>query len=656
MEQFEERLARLNELSDDELAALEQEMVAAFEAADSAGDVETMQAIADALDTVRDARSNKTAPATEQPVAASAAPDENGENSTEEDAPSDDGEEAEVPTPDNESTEPEVPAEETPEVEAPEASTEEATPAEETTEESATEPEAAEASAEEAPESVPAEEAPAAEEPATETEEEPVPVPASAATDTEEAPASETTEEAPTASDEAVTEESESEESVDTNLTAEDVPEDNQPTPAVPAVTIRAGGDIPGTTAGSSLPDMDAVVQALTDKVNSLRHTRGDGQKIVVASMSVEEDPPEERVLRAGDAAGNSRKIRELLSDRDLVSSQEALTAAAWCAPRAPIYDVPTIGTTARPVANALPTFTADRGGITWMQPPGIGVGGVGLWRHNGSVWQSFDNPDASDSAATTKPCATVVCGTEQNIDVDAVTLCLCFDNMSARAFPEWIRANTDLVMVQQARFAEQVLLSRMFSVATTGTTGTPGTQVGAARDFFITVRVAAANFRWERRLGRDASLQLLAPSWVAEAMAADLDLQQPGDNTLGTSLGEVTALFNEINVNPIWFIDDIPGTAFTTGQFTAANTFATYAHWLLYPTGSFVRLDSGELNIGVVRDMNQVQANTYCEFSETFETVAYMGPADPYKWVQRGLTPIDLAGSSGAPRQITIS
>ena len=34
--------------------------------------------------------------------------------------------------------------------------------------------------------------------------------------------------------------------------------------------------------------------------------------------------------------------------------------------------------------------------------------------------------------------------------DVDAHTLCLCVNNMMVRAFPEWVRANTDLVMVAQ--------------------------------------------------------------------------------------------------------------------------------------------------------------------------------------------------------------
>ena len=56
MDQFADRLARLADLSPEELDALETELVAAFDQADSAGDVDLMQQLADALDTVRAAK------------------------------------------------------------------------------------------------------------------------------------------------------------------------------------------------------------------------------------------------------------------------------------------------------------------------------------------------------------------------------------------------------------------------------------------------------------------------------------------------------------------------------------------------------------------------------------------------------------------------
>jgi hypothetical protein len=445
----------------------------------------------------------------------------------------------------------------------------------------------------------------------------------------------------------------ESEEPV-AEITAEDVPEDARPVAAsAPTLAIRAGGDIPGITAGSSLLDMDAVTDAMVRKVNAMRGVRGDGERIIVASMQYDDQIAEERILRPGDLGGNSRKIREFLANKDLLTP-EGLTAGGWCAPRAPIYEVPTVGSTRRPVRDALPSFNADRGGIVWAEPPNlpeINDGAVGLWRYNSEDgWQAFGTPDGSDAGADDKPCLTVTCGEEKSVDVDAITLCLCFDNMTTRAFPEWIRANTDLTMVAQARFAEQWALAQMFGVASTGDCGQPDTSVGAARDFFFTVRAAAAQLRWRLRLDPDAPLQLLAPSWVADAMAIDIGLQAPGDDKYATSLSEIRGVFNEASVDPIWFIDDAPGTA----AFTSC-AFPTVAHWLLFPTGSFIRLDTGELNLGVVRTREDIQRNTYCEFSETFEAVAYMGPSldDGGGWVTRGVTEINLFGSYGAPTEL---
>jgi hypothetical protein len=47
-----------------------------------------------------------------------------------------------------------------------------------------------------------------------------------------------------------------------------------------------------------------------------------------------------------------------------------------------------------------------------------------------------------------------------------------------------------------------------------------------------------------------------------------------------------------------------------------------------------------------VVRTKDDVQKNKFCEFSETFEAVAYMGPQTAANaWAVRGTTPIKLIG-----------
>jgi hypothetical protein len=287
------------------------------------------------------------------------------------------------------------------------------------------------------------------------------------------------------------------------------------------------------------------------------------------------------------------------------------------------------------------------------MAPPGLPdlEDATSLWRYDNddSTWKSYTDPRGltETSPVETKPCLTVPCGVEHTADVDAIPVCFCFDNLGARAFPEWVRGNTELILVGQARFAEQVLLSRMYAIAATGATcGDPDVRVGAARDFILTVQTAAAAKRWTLRLGENAPLQLLAPAWVQTAIAIDLGLQAPGDNTFTTSTSAVDGYFREFGVDPIWHFDDVPGGA---GAFSGCE-FPSAANWLLFPTGSFLRLDTGELNLGVVRTKEDVQKNKYCEFAETFETVAYTGPDAPNGWITKGTTTIELLGGSGGP------
>lgn len=569
MDDFVEQIARLSELSDEELASLETEIVAAFDAADEAADIEQMQSLADMLDQVR------------AEIAARDSVDTGG--ATEE-----------------------IPEEEI--VASAEASAEVAT---EVADPASTEPpEAPEVSDTETPLPI---DTPQDEDPEATTNESEVPVA--------------------------------------TEITADDVPAEHIPDAVTAApVTIRAGGDIPGITAGSELNSIEDVTDALTRKINSMRGVSGNGEQIIVASIQHPE-VGEDHILRSGDPEGNARKMRAFISNPEMLTP-DALTAGGWCAPRVPIYDVPTVGTTERPLRDGLPTFRADRGGITLVQPPTLPDvnGAVSLWRfdENAGAWRAYTDPAGTVSASPNdeKPILKVSCGSEYSADVDAVPLAVTFDNMMAKAFPEWVRSTTELVQVAQARFAEQKSLAQLFALAATGTAGQVSISLGVARDFFRGVTIAAAQKRHQHRMAADAQLQLVAPQWLGVAIAVDLGLGQDFDVH---SRSEVNGYFSEINISPIWTIDDVPGQA----AFTSLSAFPATAHWLLFPTGTYVRLDNGELNLGVVRTKEDVVKNQYTEFAETFETVAHFGPGG-YAWTVYGQTTVALKGSYPAPTDVS--
>ena len=656
MDAFADRLARLGELTPDELDALEAELVAAFDAADSSGDVDLMQQLADALDTVRAAKT-ATPPAEAAPAApaAQAAPVAAAADVL-------DREDEELAATPEEPTEPEAPEEPT----DPEAPPDPAAPADPAEPEAVTPTEP-----EPEPEPEPAPDAPNDEEilkALVKLNEAELKALAALPEDqrmilAEMALAAQTTN--TNTEGEQVAPDQHQEEAVATELvTQPDVP--GAPVPVAAAAfpyTITAGGDIPGVTSGQRLVDMDEVVEAMTKKINAMRGVGGDGEYVIVASLRRDDDTiDEDKMLRKADPEGNAAKIRKFLKEN---FSREALTAAGWCAPRTPLYDIPGIGSTDTPVADSLPSFGVDRGGIIWTEPPSLAGVIASMapnqfirWDPNaaaGSISQTGVTGTTATVPPDTKPCIDIACGVERHSDLIALPLCLCFDLLSSRTNPEFVKASTDLVQVAQAHFKEQWLLAQLFGapgvVNTPAGIGTPDIALGIARDWLVQIRLVAAQFRWRNRLSASQQMRVYAPAWLRDAIAADLMLQAPGDNTLSTSYAEVDGYLDDANVDPVWYIDDVPvgvGTAATTAgsNFDSYLGFPSPAEWMVTTPGVFTRLDGGSVDLGVVRTKDDIQKNKFCEFAETFENVAYMGPQDPtMAWAIRGTTPVKIVG-----------
>jgi hypothetical protein len=662
MDQFADRLARIGELSEDEVAQLEAELVAAFDAADSAGDVDLMQQLSDALDAVRAAKTVTPEAAVPEaaPVAAAAETPVVAEDQTPAAEPP-------VVPAQQVATEqqPQPQPEGAPVAPAAEAPAQQPVPGEPTAAPppAATEPAAPAPAPTEQPAVVDGEQHPVV----VDANGQPVPATEPVQQPDNNTPTEEGTQVAPDTQQQ--------EEAVATAdvVTQEDVPDANKPVPVMASApyTITAGGDIPGVTSGQTLSDMDEVVEALTRKINSMRGVGGDGEYVVVASLRRDDDMvPEDKMLRKADPEGNSAKIRRFMQQNE---SRESMVAAGWCAPRTPLYDIPGIGSTDTPVADSLPSFGVDRGGIIWTEPPSLagvitsmGAAAFTRWvptNSAGSISLSGVFGSTATSPVDTKPCIDIACGVERSADLIAIPLCLCFDLLSSRTNPEFVKAATDLVQVAQAHFKEQYLLAQMFSAPgisnLAGTIGNPDIKVGIARDWLIQVRLVASQYRWRNRLSATQQLRLYAPAWLRDAVAADLTLQMPGDNSLSTSYAEVDGYLDDINVDVVWYIDDVPTMAAGTlpagpqGATTAASNFDSYlgfaatAEWLLTAPGVFTRLDGGSVDLGVVRTKEDVQKNRFCEFAETFETVAYMGPQTAANaWGVRGSTPVNIIGA----------
>lgn len=625
MDSIRENLDRLSELSPEELQALQEKIVAEFGTlSDSVGDnptreaVDAMNELADANDIIASELDNRVAEAAELSAAAEEA------KSRMEGTPEGESEmsEEEVVSEDAPVEDPEIPEEELAEadpVEEDEEETEEedaekdlkpfSAESDNVTETTVDAPAEAEASIAEAPEA----EAATAEAPEAE------------ASVVEEAPEAESASDPTQIVAEFATEDSNTESSEEPvtasntpNELAFEAPAELRPAAKAKApVVITAGADLPGITAGSELSSFSDVAQALLSRKHGMGRTSGgDGEQHTVASFST--TFPDSRMLKSNDIEGNRAKINAV------VAPEAIIAAGGLTAPVETSYDIFELGeTSVRPVRDALAVFGADRGGLRFMTPPVLTdlQGAV-------SVWTMQDDIDAStpDAPNPVKPCLRVAAGVEVTVYTDAIPLCLTFGNLGARAYPELVERHTQLGMVQHARFAETRLLTRIGALSTQVTAGS---ELGAARDIFVQVEQAASAYRSRYRLDPNSPLRVIFPEWFKNALRADLTKQLPGDGRDGTfnlAEAEINKWFSTRNINVSWHMDGETGQIFGAQADGALMSFPDDVIWYLFSEGTFVFLDGGTLDLGLVRDSTLNGTNDYKIFLETFEGVAKVG------------------------------
>jgi hypothetical protein len=386
-------------------------------------------------------------------------------------------------------------------------------------------------------------------------------------------------------------------------------------TTAVP-VSITAGADIPGISAGSPFTSMSEVSEAMVARMHTMRRVSGgDGEQHTVATLTA--SFPEDRTLRANDVENNSSKIESVLAP-------QAVTAAGGiAAPLEVRYDLFGFGIADRPVKDALSPFTADRGGIRYITPPVLSdlSGAVALWTIQ-------DDIDASTAGAPdpVKPCLRVAAGAAVDVTVDAITLCLTFGNMGSRAYPELVARQNELGLIQHARFAETRLLTRIGALSTAVTAAKV---LGAARDWLVQIDKAAAAYRNRHRLAADFPLRVIAPMWARNLLRADLTMQMPGDGqdvTFNLADSTINSYLSIRNISVTWSLDGVSGQIIGAQGAGALLDFPHTMVWYLFAEGTFLFLDGGTLDLGLVRDSTLNGTNDYQMFVETFEAVAKVG------------------------------
>jgi hypothetical protein len=383
---------------------------------------------------------------------------------------------------------------------------------------------------------------------------------------------------------------------------------------------------------GNRIESREQLAEGMAELLNGM--SKGDAPRGRVMVASARWKLPEDRQLKNNDQAHNDRVFAEAFGQRPFLSlPTDALTASGGiCAPVNVDYTVPGWSTADRPIRDALPSFQADRGGITYVPPADIGTyaGATAVWT---------EATDANPAGAT-KPVIQVVCGSPTTAYVNAIPTRLGFGNLTARFAPEQTAAAIDLAMSEAARIAENELL---YLISQSCIAGVTTSQVlGATRDFLTTVYQLVEGFRSYHRIPETVKFTAIFPAWVRGMMKTDLVREIGHSQTdyfdaLKINDDYIDELLLNAGVNPVWHIDGQPasggGNPTTVNQIFptqaasgAINAFPTKILWYFFPEGAFQFLDGGRLDLGVVRDSTLDATNDYETFVEPFEGLAFRG------------------------------
>jgi hypothetical protein len=384
--------------------------------------------------------------------------------------------------------------------------------------------------------------------------------------------------------------------------------------------SISVSADVRGFRAGQELADLKEVAAAFMAKRPDVRGTdKGhDGARFLVASVNHNYDAS--RTLNM-DLDTNMNKI-------NAVASPEAIVASGGlCAPLQPLYELRVFGDSNRPVRDAIPAFRAERGGIRFMPPPVIGdlTGSVRIT----TAAQDAAGYGSGEGLTAPKPNIHVTCPGEETVKVDAYSRILEFGNMSARTYPEQVEAWLKLGMAEFARYTEQSLLDQ---ISNNSHQLTSAQQYGTTWSLLKQVAVTVASFKHRNRVSGAVQMRALFPWWVKEVLRTDIAAQATGDglNRYSVSDAQIADWFSIRGITPTFYQDSSSAYAnpfaFPGDLGGDVAVWPTECEWYLYPEGTWLFLDGGSLDLGLVRDSTLNSTNDYQIFYEEFFGLAKVG------------------------------
>lgn len=383
---------------------------------------------------------------------------------------------------------------------------------------------------------------------------------------------------------------------------------------ATPVVRVRSAGY------GGELAGLGQVDELAIQQWGDLEGTDVRG-KVRVARVTSEY--PKSRQINPGRITDMAEIAEEIRAKACEPGGTEALVAdGGICGPVDTRYDLMTIANARRTLKAAVGGYQTRRGGLRFDAP--LRLSDIRSSTTPTSGYAIGRITEAQDAASTyDKSVQTLTCGASTEKRVAAWYRQWEFGNFMARSNPERTGQFTQLVMAAFARFTEQQLFlgMRLNSIEVNAPQ-----RLGAVRDWLTALNQQAIGYRQENRMDPEAVLDIVAPVWVGNGLLPD-DMTralQAYPEQFDVTRAWVESKLRARNINVLaWYEDDYSTAASSGGSITP---YPSSFYTLMFHPGAHVVIDGGELDLGVFRDSNLVNNNTFREFAEEWWETAMWG------------------------------
>lgn len=391
---------------------------------------------------------------------------------------------------------------------------------------------------------------------------------------------------------------------------ASHVPTPAPEAPQAPALQMKdlvlAAGDGNVFSAGTPL-DWEGVGKAIDHRLASFNRPAFDAaqrsgrrlrQQFSIAT--IRKPIPANLMVNSSDVMHVEEVIANARNEKNLPGGS-LVASGGWCAPSETLYDL--YEAESRDGIFSLPEIGIARGGINRTLGPDF----ASIYAATGWGYTEAEDiaGDYDGEGGGSKPCYHVECTDFEDIRLQLQGLCLTAGLLQVRGYPELIARVTRGALVAHDHKMASIILNAVQAGSTAVLM--PGPQQGAIAPVLNAMELQSEHMRYVNRMGRGATIEVVAPYWIRGVIRNDL-ARRAGVDLISVPDSRINAWFTERGIVPqyVYNFQDLTGTAGTVLQWPSKVTF------LMYPAGAWVRGTSDIITLDTLYDSTLLGTNDY--------------------------------------------